>query len=224
MSNVEPIPAGEVETAWREFWNAQLASHLAALFDSADRAVLDELRAEAEWVALRGGDILFRRGDPGNAAYTVLSGRLRVVDDTASEVALNEIGAGEIVGEMSLLSPERRAATVLAVRDSLLARLPAAAFHRLIERQPTVLRRISALLSERLRNTSAVAGRARPVVRTLAVVPAGANPGAAQAFVRRLGWRPELGIDEMMRTAWQWERRGKVKVEKSSLHCLGCYA
>jgi UDP-glucose 4-epimerase len=24
-----------------------------------------------------------------------------------------------------------------------------------------------------------------------------------------LGWRPELGIDEMMRTAWQWEQVGK---------------
>jgi predicted acylesterase/phospholipase RssA/CRP-like cAMP-binding protein len=185
MSTVEPMPASGAETAWREFWNAQLASHLAALFDSADPAALAELQAEAEWVALRGGDILFRRGDPGNAAYTVLTGRLRVVDDTVGERALNEIGAGEILGEMALLSAERRSATVLAVRDSLLARLPAAAFHRLIERQPAALRRISALLSQRLRNQSAPAGRARAEVRTLAVVPAGAGPDAA-GFARRL--------------------------------------
>jgi predicted acylesterase/phospholipase RssA/CRP-like cAMP-binding protein len=185
MSKVEPTPASGAETAWREFWNAQLTSHLAALFGSADPAALAELQADAEWVALRGGDILFRRGDPGNAAYTVLSGRLRVIDDTAGERALNEIGAGEILGEMALLSAERRSATVLAVRDSLLARLPAAAFHRLIERQPAVLRRISALLSERLRNQSATAGRVRAVVRTLAVVPAGAGPDAAE-FTRRL--------------------------------------
>lgn len=185
MPKAEPIPASGGATAWREFWQAQLASHLAALFDSADPASLAELQAEAEWVALRGGDILFQRGDPGNAAYSVLSGRLRVIDDTAGERALNEIGAGEILGEMALLSAERRSATVLAVRDSLLARLPAAAFHRLIERQPAVLRRISALLVDRLRQQSAIAGRARPVVRTLAVVPAGADPDAAEV-ARRL--------------------------------------
>jgi predicted acylesterase/phospholipase RssA/CRP-like cAMP-binding protein len=185
MSKIEPIPANGAETAWREFWNAQLAAHLAALFDSADPAALAELQADAEWVSLRGGDILFRRGDPGNAAYTVLSGRLRVIDDSAGERALNEIGAGEILGEMALLSAERRSATVLAVRDSLLARLPAAAFHRLIERQPAVLRRISALLGDRLRHHNAITGPARAVVRTLAVVPTGAGTGAAE-FARRL--------------------------------------
>jgi predicted acylesterase/phospholipase RssA/CRP-like cAMP-binding protein len=185
MSKAEPLPASGAENPWQEFWNAQLTSHLAALFDSADPAALAELQADAEWVSLRGGDILFRRGDPGNAAYTVLTGRLRVVDDTAGERALNEIGAGEILGEMALLSAERRSATVLALRDSLLARLPAAAFHRLIERQPTVLRRISALLSERLRNQSVIAGRARAPVQTLAVVPAGAGSGSAE-FARRL--------------------------------------
>ncbi len=184
MSPAEPTPAS-AESAWRDFWNAQLAAHLAALFGSADPAALAELQADAEWISLRGGDVLFRRGDPGNAAYTVLSGRLRVVDDRAGERALNEIGAGEILGEMALLSAERRSATVLALRDSLLARLPAAAFHRLIERQPAVLRRISALLSERLRTQSAGVVRTRAVVRTLAVVPAGAGIDAA-TFARRL--------------------------------------
>lgn len=185
MSKVESMPESGAEATWREFWNTQLASHLAALFNSADRAVLAELQADAEWVSLRGGDILFRRGDPGDAAYTVLCGRLRVIDDSAGELALNEVGAGEILGEMALLSAERRAATVLAVRDSLLARLPAAAFHRLIEREPAALRRISALLSERLRNQSANARRQKAVIRTIAVVPAGAGPGAAE-FARRL--------------------------------------
>jgi predicted acylesterase/phospholipase RssA/CRP-like cAMP-binding protein len=186
MSPDEPLPASTAESAWREFWDAQLAAHLAALFGAADPAALAELQADAEWVSLRGGDLLFRRDDPGNAAYAVLSGRLRVVDDTAGgERALNEIGAGGIVGEMALLSAERRSATVLAVRDSLLARLPAAAFHRLIERQPAVLRRISALLSERLRTQSAAAGRPRAVVRTLAVVPADPRCDAA-GFARQL--------------------------------------
>jgi predicted acylesterase/phospholipase RssA/CRP-like cAMP-binding protein len=184
MPNTDALSTGGAATEWRSFWQAQLAAHLGALFDCADPVALAELQADAQWVPLRGGDVLFRRGDAGDAAYTVLSGRLRVVDDSAGERAVNEIGAGEILGEMALLSGERRSATVIAVRDSLLARIPAAAFHRLIERQPTVLRRISALLGDRLRHQMAGVA-ARPVVRTLAVVPAGARSDAA-GFARRL--------------------------------------
>lgn len=185
MSKVETIAPGETETEPREFWRGQLAAHLAALFGAADPEALAELQADAEWVSLRGGDVLFRRGDPGDAAYTVLCGRLRVIDDGAGGLALNDIGAGEVLGEMALLSAERRSATVLAVRDSLLARLPAAAFHRLIERQPAVLRQISTLLSARLRHRRVVPGRAAAEVRTLAVVPSRAGPAAAE-FTRRL--------------------------------------
>ncbi len=177
--------AGAADPEWREFWHAQLASHLSGLFESADPAALAELEAEADWVSLPSGKLLFRRGDAGDAAYIVVSGRLRVVDDTAGERALNEVGPGETLGEMALLSAERRSATVFAVRDSLLARLPAAAFERLIERHPRVLRRISDLLAERLRRLSAPAGRANAVVRTLAIVPAGAGAHGAE-FARRL--------------------------------------
>src|SRR5215831_1279287 len=123
----EPPDAGSTARAMsdphREFWRAQLASHLSGLFSTTDPAALAEIEADAEWVSLAGGETLFRRGDPGDAAYIVISGRLRVVDDSAPDRTLSEIGAGETLGEMALLSGERRSATVFAVRDSLLARL-----------------------------------------------------------------------------------------------------
>jgi len=178
-------PLGDVaDPEWLEFWHSQLATHLSALFESANPGALVELEAEAEWVSLRSGELLFRLGDAGDAAYIVLSGRLRVVDDSAGERTLNEVGAGETLGEMAVLSGEARSATVFALRDSLLARLPSAAFHRLIERHPQVLRRISALLVDRLRKRSAA--HVRPsAVRTLAIVPAGAGAGIGK-FARQL--------------------------------------
>ena len=60
--------ASTTDPEWLEFWHAQLASHLSDLFDSADPAALAELEAEAGWVSLRSGEILFRRGDAGDAA------------------------------------------------------------------------------------------------------------------------------------------------------------
>jgi predicted acylesterase/phospholipase RssA/CRP-like cAMP-binding protein len=166
-------------------WRAQLASHLAGLFEGSDPTARAELEANAEWIRLGGGELLFRRGDPGDAAYLVISGRLRVVDDTRGERMPNEVGAGETLGEMALLSGEPRSATVYAVRDSLLAKLPADAFHRLVERHPRVLRRIACLLVERLRHTSAAAPGPSGTVKTIAVVPAGVRADAA-GFSRQL--------------------------------------
>ena len=167
----------------RDFWNARLATHLSGLFAAADPAALAELEADLEWVSLRGGETLFRLGDPGDAAYIVVSGRLRAVDDSAGGRPLNDIGVGETVGEMALLASDRRSATVYALRDSLLARLSDEAFHRLIERHPHVLRRISALLIQRLRRQDAAHTRAP--VRTIAVVPASMDVDI-RAFSQRL--------------------------------------
>ena len=174
----------------REFWRAQLASHLSGLFDPTDPAALAEIEADAEWVSLSGGETLFRRGDPGDAAYIVISGRLRVVDDAAGERALSEVGAGETLGEMALLSGEGRSATVFAVRDSLLAKLSAEAFNRLVERHPRVLRRIAGFLVERLRRRGESTPAARTGVKTVAIVPAGDYAEVAEfsrSLARALG-------------------------------------
>jgi predicted acylesterase/phospholipase RssA len=153
------------------FWHAQLATQLSGLLDAAGPAAQAQVEAQVEWVSLRGGEVLFRRGDPGDAAYFLVSGRLRAVDDSVGERTLNDIGAGESVGEMALLSNARRSATVYALRDSLLGRLPADAFHELIERHPKVLRRITALVVDRLRRLDAGGNPARPALKTFAVVP-----------------------------------------------------
>lgn len=165
----------------RTLWHAQLAAHLARLFAAADPALLAEIEANAEWLSLRGGECLFRRGEPGDAAYIVISGRVRIVD---GERTLNEVGPGETLGEMALLSGEPRSASVYAVRDTLLARLAADAFSGLVERHPAVLRRIAGHLVERLRGRNGAGPRA--AARTFAIVPATAGVPLA-AFAEQLG-------------------------------------
>ncbi len=165
-------------------WRAELAAHLAGLFEDVDPAVRAELEVDAEWTRVGGGETLFRRGDPGDSAYVVISGRLRVVDDRRGERMLNEVGAGETLGEMALLSGEPRSATVYAVRDSLLAKIDAEAFNRLVERHPRVLRRIAGLLVERLRRYGLPVPSAS-AVKTIAIVAAGVGPDSA-GFAPRL--------------------------------------
>ena len=49
---------------------------------------------------------------------------------------IDEVGRGETVGELGLITGDRRAATVYATRDAILARLSRASFDTLCARHP----------------------------------------------------------------------------------------
>ena len=154
-----------------------ICAHLGRVLGGLAPDALDALAGEAGERFLAGGDELFREGDPGDAAYLILSGRLRAVrQDSGGERLLQEMGPGEFVGEMPLVRPGPRAATVRAVRDSHLATLTPESFERVTERHPKVLHRIAGILVDRLRAQVEGAGLRRAPVRTIAVAPAG--PGA----------------------------------------------
>ena len=108
----------------RRLRHNQLATQLATFFDALDADSLAEIQRAAEWVSLPAGEVLFRQGDPGDAAYVVVAGRLRVVTRDPEERVINEGGRGEMVGEMALLEGGPRMATVLAGRDTAPARFP----------------------------------------------------------------------------------------------------
>ena len=151
----------------------ELVVHLLQLFEGLDAEVLEELVPEVEWVSLRSGETLFRQGDAGDASYVVISGRLRVVaEGSAGDRVLNEVGRGEIVGEMALLTGDDRSATVYAVRDTQLARLGEATFRGFVGRHPAAMKRIAEFVVDRLRSQTSPAAQDRARVGTIAVVPA----------------------------------------------------
>ena len=77
------------------------------LFSLLDESHLRELAGKVSTRFLQGGEILFHQGDPGDRLFLVASGRLRVLDERgAIHRAIAEIGQGETVGEMSLLTHE----------------------------------------------------------------------------------------------------------------------
>jgi NTE family protein/lysophospholipid hydrolase len=102
----------------------------------------------------------------------LFTGRLRVfVRAPSGEDALvAEIGRGESVGEMALLTGAPRSATVVAVRDSVLVRLSRAAFERTVERSPRLMLRVTRRLVERLQRTTH-APRAKATLTTIALIP-----------------------------------------------------
>jgi len=156
------------------------------LFEGLSARDLDMLAAELEWLGLPGGRELFREGDPGDALFVVVAGRLGVVtaDAEGHQTIINQIGAGETVGEMALVSGEPRSATIIAMRDTELLRLEKPAFERLTNDNPGVLRFITKLLVRRLHQMS---HRSNVVAdcTTIALVPLGRGV-EVEEFTREL--------------------------------------
>jgi predicted acylesterase/phospholipase RssA/CRP-like cAMP-binding protein len=146
---------------------ASLRTHLAAqlvdLFGADIAPVATALAARTAFVAVPAGHVLFRRGDPADAAYLVVTGRMRVLgtDEDGAPEPIAEVGAGELIGELALLEDAVRGATVVATRDSDLAQLPRTAFEQLAERLPRTMLTVTRLIVARTRDPLDVFRRAR---------------------------------------------------------------
>jgi len=124
-----------------------------------DRLSDDMLAALAQKVrkhTLRKDEILFFKGDTGVSLFVILSGRVKVfsLDDQGEEVALNQVGAGEIIGEMALLDYEPRSASVVALEKTATLELSREDFMEIMERQPALALSVIRNLSARLRQNT----------------------------------------------------------------------
>lgn len=119
-----------------------------------EQDVLDKLERSADWVTLERGEYLFRQGDAADGAYVLVSGLLRVsVEDRGDEKTIARIRQGEILGEMSLITAESRAASISALRDCELFRLSAAVFRRVTEQYPRNVLKVYRTVTERFRES-----------------------------------------------------------------------
>lgn len=143
------------------------------LFGGLDPDTLSAIARELEWLSLPGGMVLFSGGDPSDSMYIVLSGCLGVYASPSRDRRrfLGRIVAGDTAGEMGLISGRSRTGTVIALRDTELARLSREAFDRVFRRHPEAMLRIAQLTVDRL-ETSQGRTRGRPQgARTFAILP-----------------------------------------------------
>src|SRR5262249_4094274 len=140
-----------------------------ALFRGLDRETLATIAGELEWLSLPGGATLFQAGEQPDAMYIVIAGCLAAYSGGEHARLLSRIPAGETVGEMGLLSGPPRTATVRALRDSDLMRLPRGSFDQVIVRHPTAMLRVAQLVVERFESADRPARAGGP--RTYAVLP-----------------------------------------------------
>lgn len=163
-------------TARTRLRHNRLISHLLELFpDLSDDAIRAALGA-VEWVRLEAGETLFEEGDPADAAYILLGGRLRALrhadghsDDEVTRPmrereVVGEIGRGEVVGEQALVEGGTRNATVIASRDAELARFPRVAFEAFVQRYPTAMLHVAGIALDRARHPRPLADSTESVI------------------------------------------------------------
>lgn len=119
----------------------------AAICGALTDAELEALAAIAERVSYLAGEELFREDEPGDGLYLVLAGEIDVVKRTpGGERSLARLGAGGVLGEMSLLTDDVRSATGRALVETAVLRLPATPFRSLLSQgSPAALKAVAGI-------------------------------------------------------------------------------
>ena len=135
-----------------------------------------ELLALAERAELRvfgRGEVLVRQGDSDDALFVIRRGAVRVEavpDYGGAPVAIDALRAGDVFGELALLTGVPRGATVIAEQDTETLIIHRAALAPLLAQNPQLPERLSAVLERRAANREsalAAAAVAGPLVPEL---------------------------------------------------------
>jgi len=84
-----------------------------------------------------------------------------------------QVCGGETVGELELISDQPRTATVIALRDTEVARLSNKSFELLLEKNPQSMRQIARIMAQRIDSLQRTGRPAKALPKTFAIVPHG---------------------------------------------------
>lgn len=123
------------------------------LFDGLSSLELEQVNAVLRSTKFPAGATVMTADQPGEVAYLVLTGTLRVSNLRAdgSEVVLALLGPGEIVGELSLIDRATRSANVTTIEPSTLLWFDRSSYGRFRTSIPRISDNLVVLLARRLR-------------------------------------------------------------------------
>ena len=138
---------------------------------------VDDLTSRSEEMRYAAGDVLIAEGSPPLGLFLIMDGAVRVTKNVAGHsVLVDELGNGEMVGEVSLVLRSETSATVSAVTEVTGVWISCACVSTLTVAQPrlgvNLYRSIAATLAGRLASTTEKAAALTPPVAVATVDPA----------------------------------------------------
>jgi CRP-like cAMP-binding protein len=124
------------------------------------------LAAQSRPAFFLAGTRLMNQGDFGGSMYVIVKGEVSVnlVDRDAREQSVAALGPGDIVGEMSLFTGDRRTATVSAVSNVDAVEITKWSLERVFSKSPGLVDRFAEVLAKRqaeLNNLASTQGSSR---------------------------------------------------------------
>jgi len=162
-----------------------------ALFQGVNPKDFPKILRDFEWLSVPGGWTLMSKGEEGQYLYVLTAGSIGmwVGGADGTDYMSAHFTPGQTVGELAMLSGERRVGTLIALRDTELLRMSAEVFHELTAKYPVILENLAKLLSKRLHEVMRGERNIeewRSVPKTVAVVPV-ADSGIELEIGEKLG-------------------------------------
>lgn len=142
------------------------------LFAHIDAKKLKLLAFTSERIVFEPGQMLFRQGDDGDAAYVIIDGEADVlVDAPKGPISVARVERNAIVGEVAILCEVPRTASIQAISHLDTLRITKAQFLGLLTESPELSIEIMKTLAQRLARTSMELSEARSQLRALGPQP-----------------------------------------------------
>lgn len=125
------------------------------MFAKIDPAKLKLLAFTSERISYVDGDVLFRQGDAGDAAFVIITGEAEVsIDTDKGPLVVARLRDHDFVGEIAILCDVPRTATVTACSTVEALRITKDLFFRLVKEFPEIAIEVMRELAQRVENTN----------------------------------------------------------------------
>src|ERR1700683_3296087 len=112
---------------------------------------IDWFISQSQEVRAKAGDVYIRQGDPADAMYVILEGRLQARGEFAGETITFEVSPGDVTGILPFSRMKQFKVSLRAETDSHALRFPASLFSALVQKMPELTQRLVGLMSDRIR-------------------------------------------------------------------------
>ena len=132
------------------------------LFAQLDPAKLKLLAFTSDRMTYQAGQELCHQGDPGDAAYVIISGEASIlIDQNDKEIEVAQVGENAVIGEIAVLCEVPRTATVRAKTALQALKIDKEHFLRMIHEFPDMGIEVMRVLADRLTTTTTELSMAR---------------------------------------------------------------
>ena len=117
------------------------------IFEGLPESALLDVARIMDFVEFSENKVFIKKGDVAEDMYIIKKGEVAVVD---GELTLATLGENEIVGELAILAPVKRTATVKALTDVILYRIEREYFLDLLYEKPEMMSDLIEVLIDRI--------------------------------------------------------------------------